>query len=294
MKILKVKKIDSKIIKLSNEIFGVKKNMFQYKNTLWNFYTKRQFVLLLQNEKKVIGLIRVIKKKMYLKKKFYNIACITNVGIKKIFRKKGFSKFLINKSLNILKINHEGALLIARKKLDFFYNRFGFKGNSEFSEISINLKKKKTSNLFLKEGVFTPKTKKYYTQTYSKKNGYFIRGLEDWKLISFKLKRGKLKFINIFNNKKKNIGYFIFKDNLIVEYGFIKKNVREFYLALCNKFSNVIVIKNPTEFLINEIQKYTEISIKKRFCYYGGHMIYFFKNKKLNNLKYNINFLDEF
>ena len=63
MKILKVKKIDSKIIKLSNEIFGVKKNMFQYKNTLWNFYTKRQFVLLLQNEKKVIGLIRVIKKK---------------------------------------------------------------------------------------------------------------------------------------------------------------------------------------------------------------------------------------
>ena len=34
--------------------------------------------------------------------------------------------------------------------------------------------------------------------------------------------------------------------------------------------------------------------IKKRFSYYGGHMIYFFKNKKLYNLKYNINFLDEF
>ena len=60
-----------------------------------------------------------------------------------------------------------------------------------------------------------------------------------------------------------------------------------------NFFFGFVVIKNSTDSVLKSYIKYKVVTVSKRFCNYGGHMIYFFK-KNLNQIRYNINYFDEF
>ena len=292
--LIKIKKIDLKLINFSSEIYKEKKKLIKLKKKNWDFFKTNQFALVIKKNKEIIGMIRVIKKKMFLGQKVIKVACLTNIGIRKIHQKKGYGRILISRSMELLKKEFDAALLIARKKLDFFYDKFGFVGNSEFAEMKIKFSKKNKGKINFKNSNYNSISMKLYNNTFSKKNGFLTREKNDWDYLKFKIKKNGYNFLSFFNNLNKEIGYIVYKKGVILEYAFDSKHYNFFYIAIEKLFKGSITIKNPTKNLINHFQKYNEIRLIKRICLYGGHMICIFNNKRLKKVKYNINYLDEF
>ena len=297
MKIIIKKKITKLDIINASKIFNENKLEIKQKKNLWNYPKNKQFLIYIKNKNNFFGMLRIIKRKIFLSGKFYNAACISTVGIFPNFRQRGYSKILINKSISIIKKKFDLAILIARKKTDFFYSKFKFVGNSEF--FSITIKKKIQKNLnkkyirTIKIKALNDHLKKLYIISNNKKNGFFKREKNDWSLINKKIKKEKN---DIYKVKFKNlyIGYFISKKNQVIEYGYNPKFLDYFIFSLSLKFNKELKIENPDINFLNELKKNNEILINKRFCTYGGHMINFFQNKKLKNINYNINYFDEF
>ena len=295
MKVFIKKKIDKNDFLNALKIFEKDTLNKRFKLALWNNSKSNQFIIYLKSKNALIGMIRVIKKKIFLSKKFYNVACLTSIGIFPKFRGKGYSKFLLKKSNIILKKKFKISFLIARKKLDHFYNKFDFVGNSEFYSLRINLsnKKIKTNTSSKKLFVLTNIIKKNYIKTNNKKNGYFQRSNQDWQLIEKKINEENF-LIKVFKLNKRYIGYIIYKDNTIFEYGYEAKYLKDFSITLQKSFKKFIEIKNPCAKIINQLRNEVEINLTKRFCAYGGHMINYYKNKQLNKVYYNISYFDEF
>lgn len=276
-------------ITLADTIFD-KSIKLNDKKIIWKSNSKKNLYLIIKTKSKIIGLIRIISRKVKINGKFLKCACLTSIGILPTYQKKGFGKKLLETSNNFLKNKFDVAMLIARRKLDNFYSQFGYKGQSEFCEMVIfnknisKLKKKVTKNL-------NKNHRKIYHLTFNKKNGYFIRNKEDWDLVNFRIKLNNLKSISVYNEKKL-IGYFVFNNSIIYEYAYKNKFIDIFSSNLGRFFYKDFIIKNPTDELVKSFEKNFEIKVTKRFCLNGGHMIKFFEKKQ--QVKYNINFLDLF
>ena len=264
------------------------------KNFIWKNTQLNQFLIYLKKEDVDVGMIRVIERKIFLSNKHYKVACLSSIGILPSFRGKGYSKILMNKTNLYLKNFFDISLLIARKKLDFFYSKFNFIGNSEFYLIKFYLGKNEYKNFFkIKSSKINNQIIHTYNQTNKNKNGFFKRSKFDWLVIEKKIRENNL-LVKKFYHKKLYLGFAIFKKNTIYEYGFKAKKLSYFVKCLKSNFKGKVVIRNPDISLLNQIKKNHQITINKRFCEYGGHMINWFNQKELKNIKYNINFLDEF
>jgi len=295
MKIFVKKKINKNDINNAEKIFNGKIKNHKLKKIFWEYPSSKQFIIYLKKFNTTIGMIRVIKKKIYLSQKFYNVACITTVGIFPDLRNLGYARILMEKSNAYLKKKFNLSLLIARRKVDHFYNKFNFIGNSEFFSIHFKLVKKISNNNFKKKkrNSINNNLIKFYVDTNKKKNGYIQRENSDWKIINKKIFLSKFS-INEFQYKNISLGYIVFKKRSIIEYGYNKEFLKFFILAIKIFFEKEVEIKNPDKRIINELKKNDEIYINRRHCTYGGHMINFYNNKELKNINYNINFFDEF
>ena len=295
MKIFVKKKINKNDINNAEKIFNGKIKNHKLKKIFWEYPSSKQFIIYLKKFNTTIGMIRVIKKKIYLSQKFYNVACITTVGIFPDLRNLGYARILMEKSNAYLKKKFNLSLLIARRKVDHFYNKFNFIGNSEFFSIHFKIIKKISNNNFKKKkrNSINNNLIKFYVDTNKKKNGYIQRENSDWKIINKKIFLSKFS-INEFQYKNISLGYIVFKKRSIIEYGYNKEFLKFFILAIKIFFEKEVEIKNPDKRIINELKKNDEIYINRRHCTYGGHMINFYNNKELKNINYNINFFDEF
>ena len=300
MKILINNKINKADKDIANKIFFEGRKNYEFKTINWNYPKSKQFIIYLKNNNSTIGMVRVIKKKIFLSGKFYNAACLSTIGVLPNSRNKGYGKILMEKTNQYLEKKFDIFVLIARKKLDFFYSKFNFIGNSEFYSILLNFKKK-DSNRNLKKFKFqlhdkkqiNDNLKKLNISSNRKKSGYFYKKKNDWKIINNKIRLNKF-IIKEFTYKNKSIGYIVFKKNCIYEYGYNIKHLKHFIHLVKIIFSRKLEIKNPDQSMINELRKNDEINIYKRLCVYGGHMINVNGNEELKNINYNINYLDEF
>ena len=142
MKILIKNKTDKADKDIANKIFFGNKKNYKSKCVNWNYPKSKQFIIYLKNNNSTIGMVRVIKKKFFLKGKFYNAGCLSTIGVLPNSRDMGYGKILMEKTNQYLGKKFDILILIARKKLDFFYSKFNFIGNSEFYSVFLNFKKK--------------------------------------------------------------------------------------------------------------------------------------------------------
>ena len=92
----------SKTTKLNEEILKIITNNFKPKSKIkkiLNFTKKKQFYLLLKKNNKVLGLVRVINKKINLNNKIFKFAGISSVVVDEKFQGKGFGRLLMIKVL---------------------------------------------------------------------------------------------------------------------------------------------------------------------------------------------------
>ena len=233
-----------------------------------------------------------------------NVKCgfISSICIKKQYRGYGISKILIDQSnKNLLKKNVLFSVVIARKKLDYFYNKFNFWGVSTFPEIKLNsLKSKKNfqHGIIFKEvkNDDIEKINSMYKFTYKKINGLVLRKKNDWKFIIKKCENEKIKFLKVIFMKKL-IGYVVLKKNQIFEISCkTQLDYSNTIDALIKKFKfRTLLIFTNNKHSINDILLNYKYKLKYRFVPEGGHMVKIlnistFKNiykfqKNINNLK---------
>ena len=264
-------------IKLAQDIFGKKNpNYFFKKNKFDN-------VVIIKDIKDdiiigfAINIIRISK----IYNKYIKVAFISSICIHKNYRKLGLSILLIEKSIqNLKKHNIVIAYVIARKKLNYYYNQLNFFGVSSFPKLVI--KKNFFENIISNKKIISSNVNKedlfyvnnIYSKVYVTINGFFKRSNSYWEFIFIKCRHQNISFKKyILNNKI--VGYAVYLNNEIYE---IATNNKIFYNLILKNFSKKLLSKNILFFVNNSHEMNGEfINMDIKYSYrrinYGGHLM---------------------
>jgi predicted GNAT family N-acyltransferase len=218
---------------------------------------------------------------------------LTSIAVKDDYRGQGLSRLLMKKAIEECNFRFSTiAILIARKSVDFFYNKFEFWGVSSYSKISMK-SSEISSKIKIKNRRMTlvdiPKVNNLYKKTYSNLLGSVKRFKDDWAFIEWKVSLIKAKFIVFENHKNEILGYSIYKENKIYEISAINecKYVDLLYsLGLKNLYEDIFLCVGPDHPLIDELAS-IDYSLTQRSCHYGGPMVRVLDEKLLTSLMVN-------
>ncbi len=247
-------------------------------------------VVIIVDGDKVCGVCFLIDRFFYHGGKKIKGTFLSSICISESHRGFGLSKKLINQAIEECKKRDVLFLvLIARKAVDYFYNKFSFWGLSQYSTINFSLNDSilckgdyeltnvTESNLLAVSNI--------YKSIYSKLYGACYRSIEYWRYILWKSKNQQIKFLLI-TNQNKVLGYVIFCDDNIYELSVLKSAD---YLILLKKIWNkysmtkMVVHCSCEHPLVNELSD-IDFSIVIRQCDYGGHMVRVLDKGKLLNI----------
>ena len=216
---------------------------------------------------------------------------ISSVCVAESERGKGLSRLLMDEVIaQSEKKRAAFAILIARRAVDHFYNKFGFWGLSQYSTIKLQL----SNNFKLdnKLGISKPTTKELlqcnllYEETYSNLFGACERNIRDWEHITWKSSFLGGDFAVFHNDKSKSIcGYAVYSGSNIYEIASIPSvSLLEIVRNLCEylSLSNVVIHVSPDHRIVSDLQG-EDFSICLRQCSYGGHMVRVINHKILLN-----------
>lgn len=291
----KIKTDSEKALSLISNVFFKNKSLNLKKELLTKINQKKNRIIIIKKNEDIISCLVTYKKKL-LKNKSISFCGLGYICVDERYRGKNISKILIESSLLILKKDKiDIAYLFARRKLDYFYIKFGFIGISTYTNIIIN--KIEDKNKFIKKFSFLSPAlsdikflNNLYQINYSKMYGSFIRTINEWENLIFS-KYQNLSFNIILYNKKK-IGYIIYQNDKIFEIALKSyDNIDDLLNLLFKKIkSNKLIFEiYLSHKLIKNLKKY-DITMQMRNCYYGGQMINIINNrfKKITNDKNNI------
>jgi N-acetylglutamate synthase-like GNAT family acetyltransferase len=215
---------------------------------------------------------------------------LTSITVKDDCRGQGISRLLMEKAVEECNSRLSTiAILIARKSVDFFYNKFEFWGVSSYSKISMksseisSQKKIKNREMTLAD---VPKINYLYKKTYSKLLGSVKRFKDDWSFIEWKVGLLKAKFIIFENYNNDVIGYAILKENKIYEISVQSKYKYMdllYSLGLKSSYEVVFFYVGSDHPLVKQFEG-IDFSSTQRNCSYGGHMVRVLDKQLLTSL----------
>lgn len=254
-----------------------------YKDLLWKKDPSFSFenIFIAKKENAVIGLIRAVPRNFVFANTVFQSACLSSVCVAKEFRGKGVSRPLTNTVDQTLKERGlDFSYLIARKSVDYYYNKFDYYGASSYEsmhvkELNRNIKedtKEVTfSESFSNENI--PIYSEAYDLCYSNCWGRTERTKEIWQYTSERINILADTHFKDIQLEGKTIGYFIHDEKNILELAINKLcesesvvsqiveslEIRDFSLPDTHKMKN--------ELLIHDMRS------SSRQCVFGGHML---------------------
>lgn len=204
---------------------------------------------------------------------------LTSICITESSRGKGFSALLMNHAIAECERRDSAfAILIARRAVDYFYNKFNFWGLSQYSKININLKgASASSNRF----ALYPATEGdlasincLYEHTYSALLGSCERSVEYWRHVLWKTRQQNNTFV-VFRIQDVVCGYAIFSGSEIHE---VASNSDVLCLDLLHHLGDIYSLTDvtlncsPQHRIANELHSF-DFSVTQRQCAFGGHMV---------------------
>ncbi len=204
---------------------------------------------------------------------------LSSICVSDSFRGKGLSHLLMNAAIKeVKKRKNDFAVLIARKAVDHFYNKFQFWGLSQYSKIEMQLPYIIND---LKEFEFVaPSPNDFrelndiYNDTYKALYGAAERNQDYWNYVLWKSENQKIQF-RLVKIREVILGYIIFSGTEVFELALSKSISTLEVLSILFSNSNTARItihvteKHP---LFTEI-KNLDFTISIRECSYGGHMV---------------------
>ena len=260
---------------LSEELIKNKKILLSPYDTLY----EKDVVIVANDQNEICGTCILIDREFYkndirLKGTFLSAICISETH-----QGQGFSRLLMDEAIK--KCEERGssfAVLIARKDVDYFYNKFSFWGLSEYSTVNFKIPDKPIS---CSDYSISPATNKdlanvneLYDSTYPKLFGSCVRSIKYWNYVLWKTNRQQFNF-SIIKSKGIVIGYVIFKDDDIYEIATSNNASNLELLCIMRErysMNNVMLHCSSQHPLIFELGE-LDFSYTRRQCYFGGHMV---------------------
>lgn len=254
------------------------------KNHYWDYQKEidLSFIVGAFDDKKVIGLIRIIPTRLKIGKEFKNSACITSVVVKKDYRGRGISRGLMNQAIATLEEKKiEVAYLFARRAVDNYYNKFGFVGLSSYETISkIKIKALEDSNNVFelrnsKNSANISQYNEFYNDTYKNCLGAIARDSKYWESLINRLDSVvDVNFVELYQNNQLE-GYAIVQNGeevKVLELSCSSKiSTKAIPLLVTKKnVSTLIIPHNHPSVLKTE---FIDRTINHRLCVNGGHMV---------------------
>ena len=188
---------------------------------------------------------------------------------------------IIKKNMfNYINNNSDLSLGFARKVMDNYWYPYGYRGVTNFCEISLSLKPiglsktKVNSKLIKSEDI--PLIDEYYNNTHREMLGPFQRSNELWECYLKKIKKISLKLF-VMDLDKKPIGYYILNDNVVLEVGYNLSFSKQVFKHIICKLKGLgydnVIFKIGKEHPLNTVITQYEHSINTRFVWRGGHIV---------------------
>jgi len=214
-------------------------------NSIPDDFQKKNFILAVDDENVVIGVLHIAKRTLVIGKVKATILTTNDFCIDKSkINDRNFAPIFFEKGLKILeKLNYPFIMGNARKKLENFYYWYGFTSCNSYNRIEIEkldysvlqnnavIKKKfnlKLSNIY----------EKFRLEIFSNEWNFFLRNKNFWNYINLFIKKKKYYFLEVYI-KNKIIGFAIIKKkNQIIDFGIKKNNESIFFGSLFNYLLN--------------------------------------------------------
>lgn len=212
---------------------------------------------------------------------------LSSICIAEAYRGKGLSSHLMNVAIaECGKRSSDFAILIARKAVDHFYNKFGFWGVAAYSRLSFKFDEIATLNSKFAINFATEmdieSLKIIHASVYGPLLGSCERSFEQWRHILWKAKWQGFSFV-VFKTMDITAGYVIYSGSDIYE---IAASANESNVALLaclgREFSITTFTLHVSQChpLVRELRD-IDFSVTNRQCTYGGHMARIIEDKKL-------------
>lgn len=264
-------------IKLIKKVFylGTDSNKFIFPKE--HLVEKNVVVVKVNNQ--VIATSLINDRIFYLKNIKISCSFLSFICVNELHRGKGFSKKLMEFSIQLcVDRGKKACFVIARKSVDYYYNKFSFYGFSNYPKIII----KNGKIPFNKKLNFVPldissinEIKETYHVVYNKLFGSFYRNKENWNFILKKARKINVELCIIRDFDDKTMGYICFDKLNIYE---IALNSQKDYPQVLKNImykqkSDSITFHGSTNHpLASKIENFDH-TVSYRKCWYGGHMI---------------------
>lgn len=280
----------------------------QFKDLMWLEHPSfgPNTLLIAKKDNKVVSILRIVPSKFILKNsKSFISASLTSICTHQNYQGHGLSKALINYALQYCKsVGFDSCHVIASRSVDYYYPKFGFEGLSSYTKVSVkgkNLvlnKELKISKKFNQKNI--KKYQRFYTNSYKSTNSLTLRSTGHWNLLLKRSQKEGFDFYEI-SIKKRLVGYLIYKNNTVYELS-VESSVKLDWLASVFLKSNPeINLMIPSTHKILEPASSFDVTLTKRSCPFGGHLIKWFKKPKLKlssncltNEEFNLNYFDQY
>ncbi len=236
----------------------------------------------------VLGACFLIDRKFYKGDGSIKGTFLSSICLDSSFRGRGLSESLINFSLDECKKRSSAfALVIARKAVDYYYLKFGFYGVASYSKVKIILKNNPKKIDFAMhvsraEEKNISALNKIYKKTYSGLLGSCVRSPTLWRNIFNKASIFGMK-VSVFSSQGNLVGYAIYSNSNVFEIACKNPSDYSALLSLIGDSlrSNELVLHlPPSHSALCDISDF-DVTLSKRYCDYGGHMVKIIDKKKL-------------
>ena len=238
-----------------------------------------QDVVVLAEAGEILGACFLFDRYFYRGRSKLKGTFLTSICIAESSRGKGCSALLMNCAINEVKRRGAGfAILIARRAVDHFYNKFNFWGLSQYSKIQLKLSEISVSD---KEFSFSPVTESdlavintLYESTYSGLYGSCERSFEYWKHLMWRSANQRCNFLT-YRTQGRVSGYVIFSGSELYEFATARNSSYvEFIHVLGENYSiKEMTLHCSIEHPISCELQGMDFSLTQRQCNYGGHMV---------------------
>jgi len=257
------------------------------------------FLMIAKDGQRIVGLARVCPTFMQWKSRSFRVAGLSSICVDPNYRGKGLGRKIMDATVQFCdREEFDFTYLIARKKADYFYQKFDYIGASSYPKITISEYSSQKSALTKPiKGIelrpFNPKHANqyhgFYSCNYTYCFGATLRPVSVWENIAKRALLMGLTFHEIWHHSVL-VGYGIADDHEIVEYA-VNLDWPDHLVAA--SFGFLIKDQQSIELSIPHhhrvVQKLTDhdLIFTSRRCLYGGHMIRWNKYST-TKIEYNI------
>jgi len=238
----------------------------------------------------ILGGIRTVSRIVRRADIQFKMFGIGEIFVDPVHQGKGVTTSLVSHIIQEVKRRDYDILVgVARKKIDYFYLRYGIYGLGSYTEVLLRKSDKGKMGInpftitdFISEGLSTIEAAFEYS--YGKSFGPMQRDSIDWQFLLGKMKL-RDDSIKLITTKSKVVGYVTINGGQVIEIGLVPdisyRPVIDLLWDVPELDNKELILKIPNTHQLFDEDLGLDITVKNRECYYGGHIVKVLNKKKV-------------